>query len=299
MERRYAIVEAPSTLGLRSTGVERLAETLLRNDLADRLLARRAGRVAPADRTGERDPTTLTLDAHAIASWSPRLADAVEQVLDDDEFPVILGGDCSILLGSALALKRRGRFGLLFLDGHADFYQPEVNPNGEAASMELAFATGHGPALLADIEGLGPLVRPDDAVVFGYRDADEQQRYGSQPLPAAMLALDLDTVRQMGVDAAMAMALERLTRSPLDGFFVHFDADVLDDGVMPAVDYRIPGGLGWGEARSALQLAVQSGRAVGLEVTIYNPTLDEGGAAGRGLTDILVGALRTQQASVT
>jgi len=56
--------------------------------------------------------------------------------------PLVLGGDCSILLGTTLALRRRGRFGLLFIDGHADFYQPEVEPKGEAASMDLAFATG-------------------------------------------------------------------------------------------------------------------------------------------------------------
>jgi arginase len=87
---------------------------------------------------------------------------------------VILGGDCSIVLGPALALKRHGRFGLLFIDGHADFYQPEVNPNGEAASMDLAFATGYGPKLLVDIEGQGPLVRAEDTVAFAFRDAEER-----------------------------------------------------------------------------------------------------------------------------
>ena len=60
----------------------------------------------------------------------------------------MLGGDCSILLGNLLALRRRGRYGLLFVDGHADFYHPEANPNGEAASMDLAFATGRGPEVL-------------------------------------------------------------------------------------------------------------------------------------------------------
>jgi arginase len=91
--------------------------------------------------------------------------------------------DCSILLGTALALRRCGRYGLLFIDGHADFYQPEVNPNGEVASMELGFVTGHGPALLTNIEQRArPLVRQDDIVVFGFRDAEQQAEYGSQPL---------------------------------------------------------------------------------------------------------------------
>jgi arginase len=108
-----------------------------------------------------------------ISEWSPKLADAVEGVLDAGELPVVLGGDCPIVLGPTLALKRRGRYGLLFIDRHADFYQPEVNPNGEAASMDLAFATGHGPALLTDLEGRGAVVRDEDAFIFGFRDADD------------------------------------------------------------------------------------------------------------------------------
>jgi arginase len=98
-------------------------------------------------------------NARAIASYTHDLADAVGSLLDAGEFPVVLGGDCSIVLGPALALRRRGRYGLLFVDGHADFFQPEADPYGEAASMDLAFVTGHGPALLTEFEGRSPLVR--------------------------------------------------------------------------------------------------------------------------------------------
>src|SRR4051812_14184453 len=122
----YAIIEAPSILGLRAEGVERLPERLLSHGLADRLHAHRAARLEPPRRTGERDADSLVLNAQAIADWSPKLADAVEAVLAAGEFPVVLGGDCSILLGPMLALRRRGRFGLLFIDGHADFFQPEA-----------------------------------------------------------------------------------------------------------------------------------------------------------------------------
>ena len=158
--RPYAIIEAPSILGLKPTGVETLPAALLDYGLADRLKARRAGQLDVPAYSGQRDAETLTLNARAIAAWSPRLADAVEAVIEAGEFPLILGGDCSIVLGSMLALKRRGRYGLLFIDGHADFYQPEVNPNGEAASMDLAFVTGHGPSLLSDIEGRSPSCSP-------------------------------------------------------------------------------------------------------------------------------------------
>lgn len=289
--RPYAIVEAPSILGLKPTGVDKLPERLLDYGLMDRIRARRAARIPTPEYSFDRDPQTQTLNAHAIAAWSPKLADAVEGVLDAGEFPVILGGDCSILLGPTLALKRRGRYGLLFIDGHADFYQPEVNPNGEAASMDLAFATGHGPELLTNLEGRGPLVRDDDVVAFGFRDAEEQATYGSQPLPANLRAFDLATVRELGVERAATAAVEHLTRAGLEGFFIHVDADSLSDDIMPAVDYRIPDGLSWDELRRTLQIGIGSGKAVGFEITIYNPSLDKDGSAGRGLVDTLSAAL--------
>ncbi|HMJ51739.1 MAG TPA: arginase family protein [Polyangiaceae bacterium] len=292
MTHRHAVLEAPSVLGLRPTGVERLPETLLDHGLAERLSARRAGRVAPdAPYDPVRDPQTLTLNAQAIATYSVKLADAVGNLLDRAEFPILLGGDCSILLGPALALRRRGRYGLLFVDGHADFYQPEANPNGEAASMDLAFATGHGPAVITNLENRAPLIRETDAVAFGFRDAEEQASYGSQPLPPALRSFDLPTVRRMGAEAAAREAVKHLERAELAGFWIHVDADCLDDAVMPAVEYRLPGGLTPNELETVLRIARASDRAIGIEITVYNPSLDEDGRAGRVLTETLVNAL--------
>jgi arginase len=214
-------------------------------------------------------------------------------VLDISEFPIVLGGDCTILMGSMLALKRRGRYGLLFIDGNADFFQPEAEPNGEGASMDLAWATGHGPTLLTDLEGQKPLVRSEDVVAFGYRDHKDQKEYGSQPLPADLLAYDLPAVREVGVAVAARAAVKHLTRPELNGFFVHLDADVLDDAIMPAVDFRVPGGLSWDELAAVLRIALASGKVVGLEVTVYNPRLDENGSAGRGLAATLTAVLET------
>lgn len=291
--RPYAILEAPSTLGLATEGVERLPDKLLEFGLADRIHARRAGQLAVPPKESTPDPETGTLNAKAIAGWSPKLADAMESVLDEAEFPVVLGGDCTIVLGSLLALKRRGRYGLLFIDGNADFFQPEAEPNGEGASMDLAFATGYGPKLLTDIEDRGPLVRSEDVVAFAYRDHEDQEEYGSQPLPEDLKALDLPSVRAMGIEAAMREAIGHLTRPELDGFFIHLDADCLDDAIMPAVDFRVPGGLSWDELETALRIAMASGKAVGIEVAIYNPRLDKDGSAGRGLANVLAAALGT------
>jgi arginase len=220
---RYAIVEAPSALGHvpEHLGVERAPEVLLGAGLADGLAARRAGRVEAAGYRADRDPGTLVMNPQAIRDYSPLLADAVTAVLDHGEFPVMLGGDCSILLGTMLALRRRGRYGLLYIDGDADFYQPEANPLGGAASAsDLAFATGRGPDIVTNIEGLLPLVRAEDVVVFGCRDAAARGRRGCQPLPAGMLVVDRAQVRRLGAGAAVPEAVRYLTRDggPVDGF---------------------------------------------------------------------------------
>ena len=195
----------------------------------------------------------------------------------------MLGGDCSILLGTLLALRRRGRYGLLFIDGHADFYQPDAEPNGEAASMDLALATGRGPSIVVDLEERGPLVRDEDVVHVGRRDAEEAERAGSQRIEETAISLiDLQTLRRRGPELAMQDGLERLSRPELDGFWIHLDCDVVDDAVMPAVDYRLPGGLSWGELDTVLRAAIRSGRVRGLEVTIFNPALDRDGSIARG-----------------
>ncbi|MEO5819582.1 MAG: arginase family protein [Vicinamibacteraceae bacterium] len=288
---RFAIIEAPSILGLRPTGVDQLPAALRRHRLVERLDARIAATLAPPSYDAARPPGSGTLNADGIARFSVALADAAGGVLATGERPLVLGGDCSILLGSLLAFRRRGRYGLLFVDGHADFYQPEANPNGEAASMDLAFATGRGPAALADLEGLRPLVRDEDVVAFGFRDHDEQRVYGSQPLAAKILSIDLPAVRRVGIEAAVAQAMQHLASPDLDGVFVHVDADVLDDAIMPAVDYRQPGGLAAAELIHLLRAANDSGRLAGLEVTIYNPALDADEAAGRLLAEALVAGL--------
>jgi arginase len=290
------VIEAPSILGLKPTGVEALPEALLAQGLIERLGARHAGRVDPFPYDPNRDPESGILNGPAIAAYSSMLADSISAVLESGEFPVVLGGDCSILLGALLALRRRGRYGLLFLDGHADFYQPAANVNGEAASSELAFATGRGPDLLTMLEGRRPLVRDEDVVALGMRDAEEAANYGSQPLPVRLRAFDVPEIRRRGIEVVAGEAVSRLTRPELAGFWVHLDADVLDDAIMPAVDYRMPGGLSWEELGVVLDHAVRSGKATGLHLTIFNPRLDHDGCIASALVSMLGRALLPQGA---
>jgi arginase len=286
------IIEAPSNLGLKQGSVEHLPDALLDAGLARRLGARRHARLAVPPYDPRRDPETGILNASRIRDFSVMLADIVAPVVARGSFPVVLGGDCSILLGNLLALRRSGRrHGLLFLDGHADFYQPAASPTGEAADMDLALGTGRGPAILTDIVGLRPLVRDEDVALLGHRDSAQALASGSQALPESLFAQDLHAVRRVGAGEAARGAVEHLCRPEIDGFWIHLDVDVLDDAIMPAVDYRMPDGLSWEELETILGAAMRSKRALGIDITIFNPGLDQDGRIARELVNALARGL--------
>jgi arginase len=291
-----SIIDAPSDLGHRRTGVDGLPDALRAAGLLEGLPdVRYAGRLAVPPYVPLRDTSTAVLNPDGIRTFSLRLAERVAFALDLGRFPLVLGGDCSILLGAALALRRRGRFGLFFLDGHADFYSPETEPHGEVASMDLAVVTGRESAPLADFEGRRPLVREEDVVVFGFRDAESAAAYGSPDVrQTAMHVFGLAEVRRLGAAAAARQGLAALEASGMEGFWVHLDADVLNDAVMPAVDYRMPDGLWPEELTEALAVVLASPLAVGMEVTIYNPTFDNAArSAARALARAVTAAFAT------
>jgi arginase len=149
--QRFAIIDAPSILGLRPTGVEYLPEAMKAAGLLKKLDAEYAGKITTTttalEYNSKRDEETLLLNPKAIRYYSKQLAKAVTNVLYRKRFPIVLGGDCSILIGNLLSLRRMGRYGLFFIDGHADFYQPEASPTGEVADMDLAIVSGRGPAI--------------------------------------------------------------------------------------------------------------------------------------------------------
>jgi arginase len=146
--------------------------------------------------------------------------------------------------------------------------------------------------MLTDIDGLKPLVRDEDIVAFGFRDGEQQREHGSQDIRnTAIHAFEFAEVRARGAARAVEHAVGVLRRNGVEGFWIHLDADVLDDAVMPAVDYRLPGGLGWNELSDTLRALMATGQAVGLNVGIFNPALDEDGTIARRLVSCLVAGL--------
>ncbi|MCT9006653.1 arginase family protein [Streptomyces rhizosphaerihabitans] len=293
--RNIVVLDAPSNLGLRPPapgtvpGCYKLAGALREQRIVQRLGALEGGVVVPPryDR-GDWQEGDGVFNAEAIATYTRALADRVERLVRAGDLPVVLGGDCSIQLGASLALRRIGRFGLVAVDGSADFrHAGNSDRVGAAGGEELAIATGRGQDDLSDIEGLGPYLRDEDLRLFGIRDYDDDRD------ELAALKIPTTTVgelRTWGVDAIARATLATLELPHLDGFWVHFDADVLDPTVMPAVDSPDPDGLFPDELLALLRPLVRSPHCVGLNVTIYDPDLDPDGTAGALLADLVVGA---------
>ena len=265
-----AVLDAPSNLGLRplygEPGVSGLARALRACGVVSRLGARDAGVVAAPPYSFE-----MASNRAAMAGYTRDLAARIAGVLDAGDFPVVLGGDCSILLGAGVALKRRGRYGLAFVDGHLDFRNLEWAPAvGAVAGEDLAVVTGRAEPSLADIDGLGPYFLERDIVALGEREGDVDER-------RALARTDI-TVR----DLAQLRASGPLR--PSVPYWIHVDADVL---AISAVDSPAPGGLTYEELITVLRFLL-AGDAVGLQVTVYDPSLDPDGSTARELTDCLV-----------
>ncbi|WP_030020451.1 arginase family protein [Streptomyces monomycini] len=297
--RRIVLLDAPSSLGLRPPvpgtvpGCYKLAGALREQGLLRRLGALEGGVVTPPRydlggwREGEGD-----FNAAAIADYTRRLAARVEAHVRAGEFPVLLGGDCSILLGAVLGLRRAGRYGVAYLDGHGDFRHPgntdRTGPVGAAAGEGTAQITGRGQADLTGIDGLGPYVRDSDLHILGIRDDDEDR---AELASLGITHRTAGEIRRQGPEAVARRTLRDLQDTAPDGFWIHLDADVLDPSVMPAVDSPDPGGLSTEELRELLAPLTASPRCAGLDLTIYDPDLDPEGTGAVLLADLLESVL--------
>lgn len=287
------LIAAPSNLGLRPPepgavpGTAKAPEALREAGLYHRLIANGAtdcgvvlpGRyrddwVAGAGRLRNQD---------AIIDHAHRLAERLTAVLDEGIAPLVLGGDCGILIGAGLALRRRGRYALVHVDGHTDFRHPGNSDNcASLAGEDLAAAVGrHWPAI-ADIDGLGPYFRPEHTIQVGCR-ADDDALVETRGLLGAVITAP--QVSEDGAELVSATLTELMMTERLDGYWLHLDVDVLDPSIMPAVDSPDPGGLS--AARLVELLMALAPGAVGAEVTVFDPDLDPSGEHAALLATLL------------
>jgi arginase len=297
--RRIAVLDAPTNLGLRpptATSVPGCAKApgaLRDHGLVERLSARDAGCLTPPRYDpGDWRPGDGVAQAAQISAYSQRLADRIGAITDAGEFPLILGGDCSVLLGSMVAMHRLGeevggRVGLVFVDGHSDFRHPGNAPYvGAAAGEDLALVTGRGQIELAGIEARRPYVRDTDVVVLGIREHDE---YRLDLAAGGFAVRPVTALRSAGAARSAQWAREQLGHCA--GFWLHVDVDVLDPAVMPAVDAPDPGGIAFAELEMLISGLVGTPECLGMELTVFDPDHDPEGSYAREVVDMLIAGL--------
>ncbi len=295
MDRPVAVIGAPSSIGIRpyddgqTRHLNRSPEVLRERGLVERIHAIDLGDVAPPPYRDYVRPPNRARNEDEVVVYSRSLGVRVGAAIGQGRFALVLGGDCSIVLGCLLGAKRaeHGPVGLVYLDAHADFATPEESRTGSVASMSLGLAAGRGRTPLARLGGRSPLVDGRHVALIGRRDADAGW-YGDAALAASSI-LDLPDSELLTQDFSRlaAASLARAASPDVRGFWIQIDADVLNPAVMSAVDSPEPGGPMPGELISVLAPLVKHPRALGLSLTIYDPALDPDRSCARRLVSLL------------
>lgn len=212
-----------------------------------------------------------------IAETCTRMAEMVDGALEAGKFPLLLGGDHSIAVGTVSGasrhFRRRGqKLGLIWIDAHTDMNTPESSPSGNVHGMPLACCIGQGPRELTNIFGYSPKVDPANVALVGVRSVDGGERDIVQH--SGVHAFTMRSIDERGMRAVFEEAI-RVAATGTAGFHVSFDMDAVDPREAPGVGTPVQGGITYREAHLAMEMVGDTGRMASLEVVEVNPVIDE------------------------
>ncbi|MBZ5514820.1 MAG: arginase [Acidobacteriia bacterium] len=211
-----------------------------------------------------------------IAETSQEVAHQVYQTLENGYFPLSLGGDHSVAIGTqAGAAKffrdREQAVGCIWFDAHADMNTPETSPSGNVHGMPFAVTLGLGPDSLSKIFGFSPKIKPDKCVLIGARDLDSRERRLVKE--ASINVFTMRAIDELGMRTVMDKAIALVTADTA-GFVVSFDMDVVDPDEAPGVGTPVRGGVTFREAHLAMEMVADSRKMVAMELVEINPIID-------------------------
>jgi len=224
-----------------------------------------------------------------IVRVSEELAKVVTETLEAGEFPLVLGGDHSIALGSIAGVTRMHKnVGVIWIDAHADFNTYETTPSGNIHGMILAASVGIGESRLANMGGWSPKVNKQNIVIVGARDLDpnEQVRLREH----AIRVFTMSDIDQKGISEVMRQAIT-IAGQGNDGIHLSLDMDALDPKEAPGVGTPVKGGLTYREAHLAMEMIADSKQLVALDVVEVNPLLDRENATALLAVELVLSAL--------
>jgi arginase len=291
------VLGVPMDLGSGRRGVDMGPSAIRIAGLADRL-TELGHKVVDEGDVGIKNMEALKVgDVHArylgeIVRASRLVCNKVERIVGKGHFPLVLGGDHSISVGTvsaiAMAARREGRkVGLLWVDAHGDINTPETSPSGNIHGMPVAALLGEGPGELTSIGGEGPKVDPRNVAMVGIRSLDEGEKVRLKRHGVAVHTMS--EVDRTGIDKVMKEALARVTDGT-DRVHVSFDLDAVDPTVAPGVGTPVKGGLDYREAHLLMEMLSDSGVMTSLEVVEANPILDDRNASGTFAVELVQSA---------
>lgn len=256
-------------------------------------------RATPDILASEPDPTrghlAGLLNERALLGTVEAVHGRVEAALRAGRFPVLYGGDCSVLLGAVPALRDvQDTAGLLFVDGHEDATTMEESTTGEAANMEIALLLGvTGENAPEPMRSRLPALRPEAIQMLGQRDADYRREIG---VPSIAGRVRLHSSLQVRSDPArIAAQAAAEVASVGSGWWLHVDLDVLDGEEFHACgaadDPSMPRGLTWAQLTTITKAALGADGCRGWSIGVYNPDLDPDGLDAKRIVSYLATAM--------
>jgi arginase len=296
--KRIAIIGAPLDMGSDRRGVDMGPSALRVANLNARLAAlgfdiEDCGNVPVVQPESLPEGHAQAKYLHAIAAACERLGETVSRVADNDQTPLVLGGDHSVAVGTVSGLarhlnKRGQKMGLIWIDAHADMNTPETSPTGNVHGMPLAAIVGLGPCELVNMFGFHPKVDPANVVLVGIRDVDRTE--GPNVRQSGIKYFTMRDLDERGMRSVMESALSIATAGT-NGFHLSLDLDCVDPEVAPGVGTPVPGGMTYREAHLAMEMVADSGQMLGMEVVEVNPVIDEVNRTANLAVELILSAM--------
>lgn len=221
------------------------------------------------------------------------LAEATRDTLQRGEFPLVIGGDHSIAMGTISGLAAHFQvseqdLGVIWFDAHGDMNLPDTSPSGNVHGMPLSHLLGHGDSDLSSILNMHPAIKPEHVVLIGIRDIDRVEREFIRE--SGVTAFTMRDIDEQGMSEIARQALE-IVNNGTAGFHVSFDLDGCDPEVIPGSGTLVPGGVSYREAHLLLELCAEDGRLTSLEVVELNPFIDQGNVSAERAVALVQSAL--------
>lgn len=207
-----------------------------------------------------------------IVPMSRRVAGAVATSVQAGHFPLVLGGDHSLSLGSVRGAAKHKKIGVIWIDAHADFNTDKTTPSGNIHGMPLAALTGYGEKSLVQLwDEPTPVIDPKRVAIIGARDLDSGEKASLRE--AGVMVQGMEQVDRYGMVAVMEKAIKRISRD-VDGIYLSFDMDSMDPRHAPGVGTPVPAGLTQREANLACEMVAETGKLIGMDIVEVNAILD-------------------------